>query len=255
VWRQSDSVRTNIWSNRYEAGTGWGAAEIIETDNSGDAASPQVAVDDSGNVIAVWYQNDGTRYNIWSNRYIKPDITSPLLSLDSPSDDLTTETPTITASGTTEPGVTLSINGISVAVESDGSFSCTIALVEGINTIAATATDASDNSATASVSVTYLNPVHELEDELNDVLDELTAVQDELNATQDDLDSTDEELRSTIGDLDDVRSQNLLLMAILAVFAILAAVMSVMFFSLRRKIADMSGKSVGKEASPPPPQN
>ncbi len=44
-----------------------------------------------------------------------------------------------------------------------------------------------------------------------------------------------------------------MLMAVLAVFAILAVVISVMFFSLRKKIADMSGKSI-EEETPPPPQ-
>lgn len=69
VWPQSDGTRFNIWSNRYTAGTGWGTAVLIETDNAGFAYGPKVAVDPSGNAIAVWYQGDGTRYNIWANRY------------------------------------------------------------------------------------------------------------------------------------------------------------------------------------------
>ena len=69
VWYQSDGTRYNIWSNRYEPGTGWGAAQLIETDNAGNAYRSQVAIDSSGNAIAVWYQSDGTRKNIWSNRY------------------------------------------------------------------------------------------------------------------------------------------------------------------------------------------
>jgi hypothetical protein len=47
----------------------WGTAELIETDNAGTAYKPQVAIDSSGNAIAVWYQNDGTRHNIWANRF------------------------------------------------------------------------------------------------------------------------------------------------------------------------------------------
>lgn len=70
VWYQSDGTRLNIWSNRYVAGVGWGMAEQIETDDVGDAWSPKVAVDPSGNATAVWHQGDGTRYNIWSNRYV-----------------------------------------------------------------------------------------------------------------------------------------------------------------------------------------
>ena len=70
VWYQSDGIRTNIWANRYVVGSGWGIAELIETDNAGAAAFSQVAFDVSGNAIAVWYQSDATRSNIWANRYV-----------------------------------------------------------------------------------------------------------------------------------------------------------------------------------------
>jgi hypothetical protein len=70
VWYQSDGTRTNIWSNRYTASTGlWGTAALIETDNAGNAINSQIAIDASGNALAVWSQSDGTRYNIWSNMY------------------------------------------------------------------------------------------------------------------------------------------------------------------------------------------
>ena len=71
TWQQNDGTRNNIWANRYVAGTGWQDAELIETDNTGNAGSPQVAMDSDGNAIAIWYQNDGTRFNIWANRYVK----------------------------------------------------------------------------------------------------------------------------------------------------------------------------------------
>ena len=70
VWTQSDGSLSNIWANRYDAGAGsWGAAELIENDNSGDARSPQVGLDRDGNAIAAWIQPDGSRYNSWANRY------------------------------------------------------------------------------------------------------------------------------------------------------------------------------------------
>ena len=68
VWRQYDGTQFSIWANRYTAGTGWGTATLIETD-AGFAGSPQVAVDGSGNALAVWSQSDGTRDNIWANRF------------------------------------------------------------------------------------------------------------------------------------------------------------------------------------------
>ena len=68
VWVQNDGTRDNIWANRFN-GTSWGTAELIETDNAGEAYSTQIAFDSSGNAIAVWQQNDGTRNNIWANRF------------------------------------------------------------------------------------------------------------------------------------------------------------------------------------------
>lgn len=47
----------------------WGTALLIETD-SNSAGSSQVGFDGSGNAIAVWFQSDGPRMNIWANRYV-----------------------------------------------------------------------------------------------------------------------------------------------------------------------------------------
>lgn len=69
VWRQNDGTRDNIWANRFSTDNGWGSAEKIETDDSGGALDPQIALDASGNALAVWEQNDGSRYNIRANRY------------------------------------------------------------------------------------------------------------------------------------------------------------------------------------------
>jgi len=69
IWSQSDSLRYNIMANRYVSGSGWSTATLVETDNNGDAALPQIAVGPDGNAVAVWQQSDGTRTNIWSNRY------------------------------------------------------------------------------------------------------------------------------------------------------------------------------------------
>ena len=70
VWEQYDGTRYNILSNHYTDGISWGIAELIETNNVGTASSPQIAIDGNGNAITIWKQSDGTRYNIWSNRYV-----------------------------------------------------------------------------------------------------------------------------------------------------------------------------------------
>jgi len=66
VWVQKNNDSAyRVWSNRFVTGLGWAEAQIIETTPSGDAQSPQVSVDDSGNAIAVWLQSP----QLWSNRY------------------------------------------------------------------------------------------------------------------------------------------------------------------------------------------
>ena len=70
VWEEYDGSRFNIWSMRRVAGESWGNASLLETDNSGDAYSPQVAVDGIGTVIAVWKQSDGIRFKIYVNRFV-----------------------------------------------------------------------------------------------------------------------------------------------------------------------------------------
>ncbi|WP_171040648.1 Ig-like domain-containing protein [Marinobacter alexandrii] len=68
VWQQFDGARYNIWANRFDGGA-WGAAERIEIDNAGSAVVPQIALEADGRALAVWQQSDGSRDNIWANRF------------------------------------------------------------------------------------------------------------------------------------------------------------------------------------------
>ena len=73
VWQQSDSLRFNVWANRYAPGEGWGTARRIEASNAGDATEPRLGVDAIGNVLAVWQQSDGDRTGTFSNRHTDAD--------------------------------------------------------------------------------------------------------------------------------------------------------------------------------------
>jgi hypothetical protein len=69
VWYQWDGAHESIWANRNVGGA-WGIAVLIETDNLFNAYNPHVAVDPSGNAIAVWEQWAGNNeHNIMANRY------------------------------------------------------------------------------------------------------------------------------------------------------------------------------------------
>ena len=69
IWRQSDGTINNIWSNRYSVGSGWGTATLVETDAGNTYDRPQIAMDASGNALAVWIQDYSIRTYIVSNRY------------------------------------------------------------------------------------------------------------------------------------------------------------------------------------------
>ena len=42
---------------------------MIEDDNTVYVLTSQIAMDSSGNAIAVWIQSDGTYYSIYANRF------------------------------------------------------------------------------------------------------------------------------------------------------------------------------------------
>ena len=70
VWSQSDGVRNNLWANRFIAATGsWGVATQIESSPTGIARRPQIAIDGSGNGIAVWDRFDGTQNSVYAIRF------------------------------------------------------------------------------------------------------------------------------------------------------------------------------------------
>lgn len=60
-----DGSRSGIWANRFVAGSGWGTAKPIDTDEAGNAYRPQIAMDATGNAIAGWRQDT----DIWANRF------------------------------------------------------------------------------------------------------------------------------------------------------------------------------------------
>ncbi len=70
VWQQADDGRHDIWANRFTPSGGWHDAELIETDDTGDATEVRLGMDADGRAIAVWKQFDGITAGIWYNRYV-----------------------------------------------------------------------------------------------------------------------------------------------------------------------------------------
>jgi hypothetical protein len=74
VWQQptAGSSVTNIYAARYTPSAtlqaSWEPAALVEHDDGG-AFLPRLAFDTNGTAIAIWYQSDGQRFHIASNRY------------------------------------------------------------------------------------------------------------------------------------------------------------------------------------------
>lgn len=73
VWQQADANGfTEIYSNRYAVGTGWGTVALVEPGNkrTGRATLPQIAVNANGKALAVWQRDNGSDLfttSIWGN--------------------------------------------------------------------------------------------------------------------------------------------------------------------------------------------
>jgi hypothetical protein len=87
-------------------------------------------------------------------RAVMLDTVPPELTVDTPSDGDLLNVNLVHVSGTAEVGATLAVNGVTVAVDSLGDWAVDLASADGTHTIAAVATDAAGNTASASVSVT-----------------------------------------------------------------------------------------------------
>ena len=81
----------------------------------------------------------------------------PKLSIDSPKEEIVTDTKRIDVTGSTDPDATVSINGVGVLVRSDGKFFDQVQLFSGKNTITITATSRYGKTTTATRVVTEQN--------------------------------------------------------------------------------------------------
>ena len=101
--------------------------------------------------------NDGNKAE--KSISIKVDTVAPTLNVTSPENNTKTNVSTITVSGTTNDAtsspVVLTVNDSVVSVGIDGSFSTTVTLEQGENTITVIATDGAGQSTTVTRTVIY----------------------------------------------------------------------------------------------------
>ena len=125
--------------------------------------TPSSALSDGSHTIKVDASDYDGNAATQVTRTFKVDTTPPQLSVVSPAAGLVTKTPALTVSGTTNDAtsspvtVTVKLNSGSAAavtVGSDGTWSTSVTLTEGSNTIVVTATDGAGKSTSVTRTVT-----------------------------------------------------------------------------------------------------
>ncbi len=151
---------------------------------------------DEGEYSYEIYMVDDYGYEHYAVVSFYVDNTAPQLEITSPVNDIEelTYEEDFTIEGSTEPGASLWINGVSVDVDGDGNFSYETSLIEGLNTFNVVAEDQAENRARTTVYALYLpqipeilETIAELEDGIEQNRDNITALQEELEALDLDL--------------------------------------------------------------------
>jgi len=69
AWHQHNGAVYDIWTARREAGGDWGAPVLLESDDTGNATFPELAVNANGDAVAVWHFSEGTGTHVFAARY------------------------------------------------------------------------------------------------------------------------------------------------------------------------------------------
>lgn len=148
---------------------GTALTDIVTTAITGGysvTATPSSALSDGSHTATIDVSdNDGNAATQQSTTFTV-DTVPPTLNITSPAEGLITANATVTVAGTTNDvtstPTTVTVNGSAVTVSSSGTFSTTITLVEGTNTITIVATDAAGKQTTVTRTVTLNTSVPQI---------------------------------------------------------------------------------------------
>jgi hypothetical protein len=142
---------------------GTSVSGITKTSTSGVYSCsyvPTTALTDGSHTLTFYVEdNDGNTQTATST--IKIDTVAPSLTVAQPENGKKTNVQSIIVNGTTSDAtsspVTLTVNETSVTVNTDGTFSTSVALTKGENTITVVATDGAGKSTTITRTVYFNN--------------------------------------------------------------------------------------------------
>ncbi len=143
---------------RWTPSGGWGPLEMLDPSATFGSSVSCFALNSAGSGALLLARPDGITKHLFGQTYSPPDFTPPSIKLDAPLDGASLNETSAVVRGSTEPGASVSVNGLVAQVRANGSFVLRIPLPAGLSTIRVTASDASGNSASTSIGVTVADP-------------------------------------------------------------------------------------------------
>ena len=147
-------------------GTAAAASTIVSTAITNGYSvtyTPATALSDGSHTVTITVSdNDGNAATAKSTTY-KVDTVPPTLNISAPANDLVTNSASLVVRGTTNDAISspvtvkMTLNNVdqgSVTVDTSGTFTKTLTLVNGLNTIVITATDAAGKASSVTRTVT-----------------------------------------------------------------------------------------------------
>lgn len=129
-----------------------GISKVEDTTEVNFEYVPPVALSEGAHTLTFTVEDNDGNISEEVSVVFAIDTIPPILNVTSPADDLITNNPELTVSGTTNDvtsaPVTVEINGQSVNVDGAGVFSTVVSLVEGENIVVIVATDSAGKSTT-----------------------------------------------------------------------------------------------------------
>lgn len=130
------------------------AMMFVNTDDKGAFTLEGLPVGEGETLFAIRAVDGGLRASFPRKFRVTKDTTAPALQIN-PFDQAVVTGSNTTISGTAEPGSVVTVNGVKTEVAADGTWSTTLALQSGKNTVTVSATDPAGNTSTYTQTIQY----------------------------------------------------------------------------------------------------
>lgn len=127
---------------------------LVQSNDKGEFTLANVPIGEGKNELRLRAITSKWRVSFSRIIYIQKDTMAPTLSINNLAEATVTGSNTV-ISGKAEPGSVVTVNGVKTTTNSDGTWSATVALQAGKNTVTVAATDSAGNTTTNTETIQY----------------------------------------------------------------------------------------------------